>query len=64
MRQIACESCGHSGHWVVFDMMVVCESCRLSVVNYFHLTFGLESHPLLDEFMSVDRCRAHVRVVK
>ena len=64
MRQIACESCGHSGHWIVMDMMCVCEACRLIVVEYFHQTIGLAEHPFLDQFMNVDQPRAIVRVKK
>ena len=57
MRKIICDACknryGDHGLWVVFHGVVICESCRITVIEWFkESSFGL-GHPFVQEFMIV-----------
>lgn len=69
MRKIPCQSCrnkhfgvnnyGSPGQWLVFDTVVICDTCRLAVIQYWTdvLGFNLASHVFLDEFMGMESTR-------
>ena len=58
MRKITCQSCknryGDYGLWVIFDRVIICETCRLAVIEYCRLEFDL-GHPLALECLVIPR---------
>lgn len=65
MRMIACDTCGNAANWVVFDSVIICDVCRLGVMNWLLAQdiSPFANHPFGNEFVSVQRPRAKVRVV-
>lgn len=62
MRKIVCQSCdnrfGDNAHWVAFNEVYICESCRLAAVEYLRIVCGLslaKSHPFLDELSGITK---------
>lgn len=64
MRKIACSCCRYSASWVVFDSVVLCDSCRYLVVDWFHKhDLPLDcKHPFLGQFMNVNHKMIRVKV--
>lgn len=63
MRKIPCQSCRgrpkmtrESANWIVFDRVLICDTCRLAVIQYWTdvLGFSLAAHPFLDEFIDMN----------
>lgn len=56
MKKINCEFCKtkqSNATWYVFGSMMICETCRLAVVNYQHDLLGFAPHIFFDEFRQV-----------
>jgi hypothetical protein len=58
MRKVTCQSCksryGDTGIWIVFGSVIICESCRLAVIDYFKDQFDL-GHPFVQEFLTIQK---------
>jgi hypothetical protein len=56
MRKIHCHVCDEvTPSWVVFDNLMICNGCRMTVILYFKSSgLSLAAHPFLDQFMNVE----------
>jgi hypothetical protein len=59
MKKIVCESCnnrhGDYGVWIVYNRVVICDTCRLATINYLrNMDFGWD-HPWIIEFGAMTR---------
>lgn len=61
MRKIPCDTCRSplSASWIIFDSLMICETCRLYVIGWMRAQgFSLaHAHPFTDEFMTVEQPR-------
>lgn len=60
MRKITCQCCdfrySKTPAWMVWDNLIICDSCRLAVIQYWTqvLGFSFAPHPFFDEFVEVE----------
>jgi len=58
MRKVVCESCknrqGDVGIWVIYNSVVICETCRLAAIEWMmNHGFGF-NHPFIREISTVE----------
>lgn len=70
MRKIVCGACknryGDSGTWIVFKSAIICESCRLTAIEWMRaMGFSLaRPHPFLDELTQTEQTKELIRKYK
>lgn len=61
MKKIVCDSCknrrGDYGMWTIYNSVIICETCRLTAIEWMRLMgFGM-GHPFIREISIVESRR-------